>query len=154
PRRPRALAMALRRYVAAGRGECGSGGASPVRATGHPLLAATHPRQVSRRRPSRAGGGASLAHVHKRVHRRLNNVASFEWSAVVERGLLSGRLRPGPKAIEGQASHFDAGLGAFADGLMWHWRSDSRITVDGGVHGPAHGSPPADRARIVRDNAV
>jgi site-specific DNA recombinase len=31
---------------------------------------------------------------------------------------------------------------------MWHRRSDSRLTVDGEAHGPAHGSPSAECARI------
>src|SRR5215469_4094661 len=41
------------------------------------------------------------------------------------------------------------GASVFVDGLMWHRRSDSRLTVDGEAHGPAHGSPSAECARIV-----
>src|SRR5882724_9667479 len=81
------------------------------------------------------------------VYRRLNNVASFEWSTVVERRWLSGRAH-------GVASHFDAGATVFAAGMMWHRRCDSRSTVDGGAHDPALGSPSADCARVVRDDAV
>src|SRR5215471_2262117 len=46
------------------------------------------------------------------------------------------------------------GASVFVDRLMCHRRSDSRLTVDGEAHGPAHGSPSAECARIVRDNEV
>src|SRR5215475_1199209 len=46
------------------------------------------------------------------------------------------------------------GASVFVDRLMWHRRSDSRLTVDGEAHGPAHGSPSAECARIVRGNEV
>src|SRR5262252_10170499 len=46
------------------------------------------------------------------------------------------------------------GASVSVDRLMWHRRSDSRLTVDGEAHGPAHGSPSAECARIVRGNEV
>jgi hypothetical protein len=87
-------------------------------------------------------------------HTRLYNVASFEWSRVVQRGLLSGQLGRSSRGFRARASQFDAQSAAFPDGLMWHRRSDSRPTVDGGAHGPAHGSPSADCARVVRENEI
>ena len=85
---------------------------------------------------------------------RLYNVASFEWSRVVQRGLLSSKSGRSSRGFRARASQFDAHTAVFPDGLMWHRRSDSRPTVDGGAHGPAHGSPSADCARIVRDDEV
>ena len=85
---------------------------------------------------------------------RLYNVASFEWSRVVQRGLLSGQSGRSSRGFRARASQFDAQSAAFPDGLMWHRRSDSRPTVDGGAHGPAHGSPSADCARVVRENEI
>src|SRR6266851_5147732 len=85
---------------------------------------------------------------------RLYNVASFEWSRVVQRGLLSSKSGRGARGFGDRASQFDAQAAVFADALMWHRRCDSRPTVDGGAHGPAHGSPSADCARIVRDDEV
>src|SRR5262252_2169557 len=46
------------------------------------------------------------------------------------------------------------GASVSVDGLMWHRRSDSRLTVDGEAHGPAHGSPAPECTRIVRGNEV
>src|SRR5215471_9768021 len=46
------------------------------------------------------------------------------------------------------------GASVSVDRLMWHRRSDFRLTVDGAAHGPAHGSPSAECARIVRGNEV
>src|ERR1700732_4393003 len=91
---------------------------------------------------------------HQGVYRRLYNVASFEWGTIVERSLLSGRVRPALGDSGRQASHFDAGSAVSADRLMWHRRFDSRPTLDGGAHGSTPGSPSADCARIVRDNEV
>jgi hypothetical protein len=85
---------------------------------------------------------------------RLYNVANFEWSRVVQRGLLSGQSGRRSRGFRARASQFDAQTAVFPDGLMWHRRSDSRPTVDGGAHGPAHGSPSANCARIVRDDEV
>src|SRR5215831_1239602 len=61
---------------------------------------------------------------------------------------------PVSSGLRRQASHFDARASVSVDRLMWHRRSDSRLTVDREAHGPAHGSPSAECARIVRDNEV
>src|ERR1700676_3946560 len=60
----------------------------------------------------------------------------------------------GGRGFWGWTSHFDGEVAVFSGGLLWHRRSDSRPTVDGGAHGPAPGSPSADCARIVRDDEV
>jgi hypothetical protein len=103
-----------------------------------------------RRRPSHASGDRR----RKSAKARLYNPASFEWSRVVQRGLLSSKSGRGLIGNRGQPSQFAAQGGVFADELMWHRRFDSRPTVDGGTHGPAHGSPSADCARIVREDEV
>ena len=90
----------------------------------------------------------------KSAKARLYNPASFEWSRVVQRGPLSSKSGRGLNGNRGQPSQFAAQGGVFADELMWHRRFNSRPTVDGGTHGPAHGSPSADCARIVREDEV
>src|SRR3974377_1335979 len=90
----------------------------------------------------------------KSAKARLYNPASFEWSTVVERGPLSRKSGGALNGKRGRPSQFAAQGGVFADELMWHRRFDSRPTVDGGTHGPAHGSPSAECARIVREDEV
>src|ERR1700724_3812950 len=90
----------------------------------------------------------------KSAKARLYNPASFEWSGVVQRGPLSSKSGRGLNGNRGRASQFAPQSGVFADELMWHRRFDPRSTGDGGMHGPAHGSPSADCARIVREDEV
>src|ERR1700737_4868553 len=90
----------------------------------------------------------------KTAKARLYNPANFEWARIVHRGPWSGKSGGGLNENGGRPSQFAAQGGVFADELMWHRRCDSRPTVDGGTHGPAHGSPSADCARIVREDEV
>ena len=96
----------------------------------------------------------TLRYPIKRLMHVCYNVASFEWSRVVQRDLLSGQSGRSSRGFRARASQFDAQSAAFPDGLMWHRRSDSRPTVDGAANGPAHGSPSADCARVVRENEI
>src|SRR5437879_1104140 len=122
------------------------------------------PRQRvgAKRRPmtgSAGRGGEPLARLRASVARedgrkRSNNVAHYELSMTFSRGLFGRRSRVISKSFGRQVSHFDAGATAFPDSLKWHWRLDLATTVEGGSHGPAHGSPSGASARIVRDNEV
>src|SRR5450759_4952631 len=83
---------------------------------------------------------------------RLYNVAKldFEWSSIIER---RGRRRQPLLVAVGlkqDPSQFVAGDSESTQGLMNHLRPTRWPAADGGAHGPAHGSPSAASARIVR----
>lgn len=85
------------------------------------------------------------------LHRPPYNVANFafEWSVCIER---PRRGRPlGDSRRERDASRFVAGESERSRGLMRHRRPGCDL-ADGGAHGPAHGSPCAARARVVRSD--
>ena len=86
---------------------------------------------------------------------RLYNVANlgFEWSSIIER---SGRKRR-PLLISAspdRTSQFATGDSESSRDLMRHRRPAPGPAADGGAHGPAHGSPSAAGARIVRSDKV
>lgn len=84
------------------------------------------------------------------LHRPPYNVAkfAFEWSVSIERPPLGRQLGATPGR---DASQFVAGESEPSRGLMRHRRPGLDL-ADGGAHGPAHGSPCAARARVVRND--
>ena len=87
---------------------------------------------------------------------RLYNVAKcgFEWSSFIER---KGRGRPQLLIVVSPSQHtsqFVTGDSESSRDLMRHRRPVPGPTADGGAHGPAHGSPSAASARIVRSDQI
>jgi len=87
---------------------------------------------------------------------RLYNVAKlgFEWSSIIER--RGRRRRPLLIVVSGdqRASQFATGDSESSQDLMRHRRPVQGPMADGGAHGPAHGSPSAASARIIRGDKV
>ena len=114
-----------------------------------PHLQARH-RQTLRSRQRICGAAQALD------RDRLYNVAKlgFEWSSFIER---RGRRRR-PLLISASpdqhTSQFVTGDSESSQDLMRHRRLAPGPTADGGAHGPAHGSPSAASARIVRSDKV
>jgi signal transduction histidine kinase len=87
---------------------------------------------------------------------RLYNVAKcgFEWSSFIER---KGRGQPQLLIVVSPSQHtsqFVTGDSESSRDLMRHRRPVPGPTADGGAHGPAHGSPSAASARIVRSDQI
>ena len=103
-----------------------------------------------------AGGQTLGQHGYSKDRDRLYNVAKldFEWSSIIER---RGRRRQpllvavGPKQ---DTSQFVAGDSESTQDLMHHRRPAAGPVADGGAHGPAHGSPSAASARIIRSDKI
>jgi hypothetical protein len=87
---------------------------------------------------------------------RSYNVAKpgFEWSSFIERRGRSRQLLLVAVSRDRQASQFVTGDSASSQDLMRHRRLTGGSPADGGAHGPAHGSPSAASARIVRSDKV
>ena len=87
---------------------------------------------------------------------RLYNVAksSFDWSSFIER--RGGRRQPLliPVSPDRHTSQFVTGDSKSSRDLMRQRRPVRGPVADGGADGPAHGSPPAASARIVRSDKV
>jgi hypothetical protein len=87
---------------------------------------------------------------------RLCNVAKlgFEWSSFIER--KGRRRRPLLVVASGdqRPSQVATGDSESSQDLMCHRRSGQGPAADGGAHGPAHGSPSAASARIIRGDKV
>jgi hypothetical protein len=85
---------------------------------------------------------------------RLYNVAKlgFEWSSFIER---KGHKRHSLLVVLGprqDTSQFVTGDSESTQDLMRHRRPRGGPSADGGTHGPAHGSPSAASARLVRSD--
>jgi len=87
---------------------------------------------------------------------RLYNVAKldFEWSSIIER--RRWKRRPLLVVVSGdqRTSQFATGDSESSQDLMRRRRPIRGPMSDGGAYGPAHGSPSAASARIIRGNKV
>jgi transposase len=86
---------------------------------------------------------------------RLYNVdrLNFEWGTFIERGRLSGRSKHQRRRAR-DVSQFAAGELEPSGCLIEHPRLTSRSIAGGGSDGPAHGSPSARSARLIRGDTT
>jgi hypothetical protein len=90
------------------------------------------------------------------IRDRLYNVAKlgFEWSFFIERKDCRRQPLLIPVNADQHTSQFVTGDSESSRDLMRQRRPVCGPVADGGAHGPAHGSPSAASARIVRSDKV